>query len=128
MTGTTSNYGWEYVNSGSDAVSGPANFAHVPEIDETLANITGGLIGLRKGLTLMEPNGDGFAEAAVSWAALPADAELSAMVTSRTTRPDLVSNQTYANLTTTGMDLFAYRSNDTTWSVSWIVFAFTPIP
>lgn len=128
MTGTTPNYGWEYVNSGADAVSGPANFAFVPAIDETLANITAGLIGMRQGLTLMEPNGDGLAESAVTWAALPADAELSVMVTSRTTRPDLVSNETYANLTNTGMDLFAYRSNATTWSVSWIVFAFQGTP
>jgi hypothetical protein len=128
MTGTTPNYGWEYVNSGADAVSGPANFAHVPEIDATLSEITGGLVGLRQGLTLMEPNGDGLAETSVSWAALPADAELSVMVTSRTSRPDLVSNETYANLTTTGMDLFAYRSNATTWSVSWIVFAFASTP
>ena len=128
MAGTTTNYGWPYVNSGTDPVSGPDNFAFVPQIDATLSGITNGLVGIRTGLTLMEPDVDGLASASVTWPALPGDAELMAVVTSRTTRPDLVANESFSSLTNTGMDLYAYRSNATTWSVSWVVFAFAGVP
>jgi hypothetical protein len=126
VTATSPNFGWVYPNSGADPVSAQQNFAHVGAIDATLASMTNGLIGIRTGTTLMEPGGGtDVIEVPVTWAPLPVGATMTVTVTSRTSRPDTVDNQTFGDLTESGMTLYAYRQNSTTsWTVYWAVFAF----
>jgi hypothetical protein len=129
MAGVSTNFGWNYVNSGADPVSGPSNFAHVQQIDTTLGRVVGPQRSVVFGSRRVVPTG-GTGEAAIKQYAITYPALTGSFFTcflrSGTSRPDSVSPSTALNVTATGFDLFAYRANSTTaYTVYWVVFGIT---
>jgi hypothetical protein len=122
MTGTTPNYGWEYVNSGADAVSGPANFAFVPDIDETLGTIAGNIVSMYAGNTSITAVANEVTITPVTISpALQGDSFL-AIVSTHTSVPGTVVEVAALNETATGFDIYGYRTNDTNYSVNWVLY------
>lgn len=122
MTGTTPNYGWEYVNSGADAVSGPANFAHVPEIDATLGRIAGNIVSMWVGNTSISAVANEVTVTPVTISpALQGDSFL-AIVSTHSEVPGTVVEVSAINETSTGFDICGYRTNDTNYSVNWVLY------
>jgi len=129
MAGQTTNFGWDFVNSGADPVSGPANFAHVQQIDTTLSQIAGPIRSVRFGVTRAIPTG-GTGETAVKHYVVTYPTMIGEVFTcflrEGTTRPDSVTGSTAVNASATQFDLYTYRANSTTqYDVFWVVFGIT---
>lgn len=118
MAGTTENYGWDYVDSGADPVSGPQNFQHVPQIDATLKGIAGNIVSMRAGSVQMSGGCTETQHVTISPAAT-GDA-FYAIVTSHSSVPGTVEEVSALNEAANGFDVVGCRSNTSNYSVNWL--------
>lgn len=122
MPGQTENYGWDYVNSGADPVSGPQNFQHVQQIDTTLAQLMGNgtIMSMRVGSADMT---GGCVEEVHVEIDPPAQGDaFFAIVSSHSSVPGTVQEVSALNETANGFDIQGCRSNTTNYTVNWLMF------
>ena len=122
MAGTTPNFGWPYVNSGTDPVSGPDNFAFVPQIDATLRQLTGNIVSMRVGNTTINAVADTVTTTPVTISPALQGDTFWAIVTMHTSVPGTVIAVGAQNESATGFDIMGYRTNSTNYSVNWVLY------